>query len=152
MPMNLQTLQSQLTKLERRGRQLQKAISTRTARQYAALPKKVGLKSIDALFLALVPYVSPRARNTVRISNGNGSSAPAKAAKRNVTTGKSKGTRYGADVKAKVTAALRKGDLTAAQISEKYGPSVFSVNAWKANLGLTKSRTITKPVRYAKKK
>jgi hypothetical protein len=155
--MNLQTLQSQLNKLTRRSKQLHKTISTSAARQYAALPTKVGLKSIDALVEALIPYTSPGLRKRL----GTGTAAKATAATATATKasgGKSKGTRYGADVKAKVIAALREGKQTAASISATYGPSVFSINAWKANLGLTKkrkktsakakTRSISKPVRY----
>ena len=45
--MNLQTLQAQLNQLERKRQQLEKRIKDRASRQYAALPAKVGLKSID---------------------------------------------------------------------------------------------------------
>jgi hypothetical protein len=33
-----------------------------------------------------------------------------------------------------------KGGQTAAQISQQYGPSVFSINDWKKQWGLAKSR------------
>jgi hypothetical protein len=154
--MNLQTLQNQLSKLSRRSNQLRKAIDTRAARQLAALPKKVGLASIDALVEALIPYASPRVR--ARLGRG----APTGKTPNNAGNGKSKGTRYSAAVKEQVIAAVRKGDRSAAEISNTFGPSIFSINAWKADLGLTKprkkkpaqvaSRSVTKPVRYARKK
>jgi hypothetical protein len=134
--MNIQSLKAELTKIERRRERLQKQIQTRTKRQYAALPARVGLKSIDALILSLAPYASPRLRGRLG-ANGAESAVAAPGRKRG---NKSKGTRYPAAVKAAVKAALIKGGQTAAQISQQYGPSVFSINDWKKQWGLAKSR------------
>jgi hypothetical protein len=133
--MNIQSLKAELSKVERRRARLEKQIKSRTARQYAALPARVGLKSIDALILSLAPYASPRLRGRL---GGNGADSSAAPGKRRGN--KSKGTRYPAAVKAAVKAALVKGGKTAAQISQEYGPSVFSINDWKKQWGLAKSR------------
>jgi hypothetical protein len=94
------------------------------------------LKSIDALILSLAPYASPRLRSRLG-GNGADSSSAAPGKRRGNT---SKGTRYTSAVKAAVKAALVKGGKTAAQISQEYGPSVFSINDWKKQWGLAKSR------------
>jgi hypothetical protein len=44
-----------------------------------------------------------------------------------------KGLSLRPEVKAAIKAALQKGDQTAAGISKKYGPSVFSINAGRRN-------------------
>src|SRR3970040_1776060 len=61
--MNIQSLKAELSKIERRRARLEKQIKSRTSRQYAALPARVGLKSIDALILNLAPFASPRLRS-----------------------------------------------------------------------------------------
>jgi hypothetical protein len=134
--MNIQSLKAELSKVERRRERLQKQIQTRTRRQFAALPARVGLKSIDALILNLAPYASPGLRSRLG-ANGADTTAAASGKTRG---NKSKGTRYPAAVKAAVKAALLKGGQTAAQISQQYGPSVFSINDWKKQWGLAKSR------------
>src|SRR5215813_4713924 len=61
--MNLQTLQAQLNQLERKRQLLEKRIKERASKQYAALPKKVGLKNIDDLIIQLLPYGSSSLRS-----------------------------------------------------------------------------------------
>jgi hypothetical protein len=134
--MNIQSLKAELSKVERRRVRLQKQIQTRTRRQYTALPARVGLKSIDALILSLAPYASPRLRSRLGSNEGDGAVAVPGKKRGN----KSKGTRYPAAVKAAVKTALMKGGQTAAQISQQYGPSVFSINDWKKQWGLAKPR------------
>jgi hypothetical protein len=136
--MNIQSLKAELGKVERRRARLEKQIKSRTARQFAALPARVGLKSIDALILSLAPFASPRLRSRL---GGNGADSPVESAAPGKRRGsKSKGTRYTSAVKAAVKAALVKGGKTAAQISQEYGPSVFSINDWKKQWGLAKTR------------
>jgi len=135
--MNIQSLKAELGKVERRRQRLEKQIKTRTTRQFSALPARVGLKSIDALILSLAPFASPRLRSRIDGTNG---AEPSSAVAGKRRGNKSKGTRYTAAVKAAVKAALTKGGQTAAQISKEYGPSVFSINDWKKQWGLAKSR------------
>jgi hypothetical protein len=134
--MNLQSLQLQLKKVEQRQRQLQNRIERRSAKEFTSLPAKVGLKSVDALILCLAPYASPRLRNRVGANEGATSVASGRAN----ASGRSKGTRYDAAVKAEVKAAMSKGGLTAAQLSERFGPSVFSINLWKKQWGFVQAR------------
>jgi hypothetical protein len=141
--MNLQTLQAQLNKLERKRQLLEKRIKARATRQFTALPAKVGLKSVDDLIVQLLPFGS----NGLRSRLGNGSSAKeggngvaAGVRRRGRPPRRSRGTRYTADVKAAVKRAVEAGGKTVAEISREYGPSVFSIKDWKKQWGLTKSR------------
>lgn len=134
--MNLQSLQLQLKKVEQRQRQLQNKIERRSEKEFTSLPAKVGLKSVDALILCLAPYASPQLRSRVGTNEG----ASRVSSGRANAGGRSKGTRYSAAVKAEVKAAMSKGGLTAAELSERYGPSVFSINLWKKQWGFVKAR------------
>jgi hypothetical protein len=135
--MNLQTLQTQLNQLERKRQQLEKRIKDRASRQYAALPAKVGLKSIDDLILQLLPYGSTGLRSRL---NQNGAANGTIGKRRGRPPRKSRGTRYTADVKAAVKRAVEAGGKTVAEISREFGPSVFSIKDWKKQWGLTRAR------------
>jgi hypothetical protein len=135
--MNLQTLQAELDRLERRRQTLEKRIKERASRQYAALPARVGLKSIDELILKLIPYGSSGLRT--RLSSAS-SPDGFTGKRRGRPPARSRGTRYGADVKAAVKRAVEEGGKTVAQISREYGPSVFSIKDWKKKWGLTRTR------------
>jgi hypothetical protein len=137
--MNLQNLQAQLNQLERKRQQLEKRIKERAARQYAALPKKVGLKNIDDLIIQLLPYGSSGLRSRLNQNGAPGSDGtPGK--RRGRPPRKSRGTRYSPDVKAAVKRAVEAGGKTVAEISREFGPSVFSIKDWKKQWGLTRSR------------
>ena len=135
--MNLQTLQAELDRLERRRQTLEKRIKARASKQYAALPARVGLKSIDELILKLIPYGSSGLRT--RLSSGAADDVSG-GKRRGRPPARSRGTRYGADVKAAVKRAVEEGGKTVAQISREYGPSVFSIKDWKKKWGLTRKR------------
>jgi hypothetical protein len=135
--MNLQTLQAELDRLERRRQTLEKRIKERASRQYAALPARVGLKSIDELILKLIPYGSSGLRTRLSSGGTDGTSA---GKRRGRPPARSRGTRYGADVKAAVKRAVEEGGKTVAQISREFGPSVFSIKDWKKKWGLTRTR------------
>lgn len=135
--MNLQTLQAELNKLERKRVALEKRIKTRASRQFAALPARVGLKSIDDLIVQLLPYGSKGLRARL---GGGASGTTATGKRRGRPPSRSRGTRYTADVKAAVKAAVEAGGRTVAEISREYGPSVFSIKDWKKKWGLTRKR------------
>jgi hypothetical protein len=141
--MNLQTLQAELTKLERKRRLLEKRIHARATRQFASLPARVGLKSIDDLIIQLLPYGSNKLRSKLVVAQvgtegGNGSAVTGK--RRGRPPRRSRGTRYTADVKAAVKRAVETGGKTVAEISREFGPSVFSIKDWKKQWGLTRKR------------
>jgi hypothetical protein len=130
-----------LSRLERRRQTLEKRIKARASKQYAALPARVGLKSIDELILQLLPYGSNSLRSKLNAGHvGNGASAPAPGKRRGRPPLRSRGTRYNADVKAAVKKAVEEGGKTVAEISREYGPSVFSIKDWKKKWGLTRKR------------
>jgi hypothetical protein len=135
--MNLQSLQAELNKLERKRVALEKRIKARASQQFAALPARVGLKSIDDLIVQLLPYGSKGLR--ARLGAGE-SGASAAGKRRGRPPRRSRGTRYTADVKAAVKAAVEAGGRTVAEISREYGPSVFSIKDWKKKWGLTRKR------------
>jgi hypothetical protein len=135
--MNLQTLQAELSKLERKRVALEKRIKARASRQYAALPARVGLKSIDDLIEQLLPYGSKGLRARL---GGASADASATGKRRGRPPRRSRGTRYTSDVKAAVKAAVEAGGKTVAEISREYGPSVFSIKDWKKKWGLTRKR------------
>ena len=137
--MNLQNLQAQLNQLERKRQLLEKRIKERASRQYAALPKKVGLKNIDDLIIQLLPYGSSSLRSRLN-QNGALGGGPATGKRRGRPPRRSRGTRYTADVKAAVKRAVEAGGKTVAEISREFGPSVFSIKDWKKQWGLTRSR------------
>lgn len=121
---------------------LEKRIKARASRQYAALPARVGLKSIDELILQLLPYGSNGLRNRLGSASEGRASAPAVAVgkRRGRPPRRSRGTRYGADVKAAVKKALEEGGKTVAELSREYGPTVFSIKDWKKKWGMVKAR------------
>ncbi len=159
--MNLKNLQRELGRVQRRAVDLETKIKSKMKDQYSSLPTRVGLKSIDHLIEALKPYASAKYRG------GDGSSASgsqhsgnshslgsshhsgrghsqqsqrsnAPAARKNAR-GSSR-VRYGVDVKDAIKRELQKGGKTYGQLSEQYGPSVFSIKDWKKSWGLTKPR------------
>jgi hypothetical protein len=139
--MNLQTLQAQLTQLERKRQLLEKRIKDRASKQYVALPRKVGLKRIDDLIIHLLPYGSSGLRSRLG-QNGAHPATPGSPTgkRRGRPPRKSRGTRYTADVKAAVKRAVEAGGKTVAEISREFGPSVFSIKDWKKQWGLTRAR------------
>jgi hypothetical protein len=138
--MNLQTLQAELNRLERRRQTLEKRIKARASKQYAALPARVGLKSIDELILKLLPYGSNGLRSKLNTTPKADGAAAVPGKRRGRPPLRSRGTRYGADVKAAVKRAVEAGGKTVAQISREFGPSVFSIKDWKKKWGLTRKR------------
>jgi hypothetical protein len=136
--MNLQTLQAELERLERRRQTLEKRIKARASKQFAALPARVGLKTIDELILRLLPYGSNGLRS--KLHSAQAENGAATSPRRGRPALRSRGTRYGAEVKAAVKRAVEEGGKTVAEISREYGPSVFSIKDWKKKWGLTRKR------------
>jgi hypothetical protein len=69
----LDTLQTELKKIEQRRQKLQDRIKKEATAVFTSLPQKVGLKSVDSLINALLPYASPALRQRL------GGIAPARA-------------------------------------------------------------------------
>ena len=108
-------------------------------KKVATLAKKLGYRSAEELISVL--YSGAKASKAVPAA---ASAAPAE--------GKRKRARITEEDRAAIVAALKQGDLSAAEIAEKFGISLPSVNLIKKAAGLTKSRKAEKKPAKAKKK
>ena len=138
--MKLNALQVELAKIERRRAQLQHRISQQAKSLYASLPAKVGLRTVDALIMALAPYASPFVRGKLnprkaatqrpRVTRAKSAvSAPAKSGKRPRVRP--------AVQKNAVREAFKEGKLTTRAISTRYGVPYNTLKKWKKGWGLT---------------
>jgi transposase-like protein len=128
----LQTLQAELSRLERRRATLQKRIQVRSEKVFRELPRRVGLKNIDELLVQLLPYASKEVRANM---NGGTTRVLRALVSPPVPSKPSRGTRYSADVKATVKRALEMGGR-ATDIAVQHGLSLATVKAWKKVWGL----------------
>lgn len=146
--MKLETLQAELNKIERRRAKLEQQIRVQAETLYTSLPRKVGLKNVDALVLALVPYASPAVRKKLDAR----ATAPLKSSPRvkkdpapaKVTQMGDKRMRYSDEKKAAVRRAVQEGKLTIREISTKHGVPTDSIKKWKRKWGLTARRKSAK--------
>lgn len=147
--MKLEALQAELNKVERRRIQLEQQIKARATALYTSLPGKVGLKSVDALVLALAPYASPAIQQKLQVpatmpmkivpakaAPAKGASAKAAPAKATRAT-KNRKRRYSDEKKAAIRRGLQEGKLTTKQISTKHGLPINTVKKWKRQWRLT---------------
>jgi len=135
--MSIQTLESQLKKIERQRTLLSKRIAARKARQFTSLPAKVGLRSVDELIHSLSPYASPKLRESL---TGNGAQPIRKKASAKGVARRGRPARYGEDVRAAVRKLLEQGQMTSAAIAGKFGVSPDTIKDWKKQWGLSKKR------------
>lgn len=139
--MKLSSLQTELAKIERRRVLLQEQISTQAKSLYAALPGKVGLRTVDALIVALAPYASPAIRQklhsaqptTPKTKAAAASPAPKSSGKK--ATGRR--TPRSAAQKTAVRNAFTEGKLSIREISAKHGVPANTLKKWKMAWGLT---------------
>ena len=108
-------------------------------KKVATLAKKLGYRSAEELISVL--YSGAKAP---KVALAAASAAPA--------DGKRKRARITEEDRAAIVAALKQGDLSAAEIAGKFGISLPSVNLIKKAAGLTKSRKADKKQPKAKKK
>jgi len=147
--MRLDTLQTELTRIERRRAQLQERIDKEAKSLYASLPAKVGLRTVDALILALAPYSSPFLRAKLSRPLGGAKnasiatkSAPrAKAASQSAKQGRKRPPVRSAEQKSAVREAFKEGKLTTRAISNKYGVPYNTLKKWKTVWQMTKARS-----------
>lgn len=140
---DIQSLQTSLAKKQAELATLEKELAKARESQFTELPAKLGLKSIDALILALAGYASPRLKRALKGVWGEKIAAapksevkpevPAKPAKR-------KRARITPELKEKIVAALQAGGKTAGVVAAEYGVSVAAVNVIKRQAGLTKPK------------
>ena len=111
-------------------------------KKVATLAKKLGYRSAEELISVL--YSGAKAPKAPKAAPAAASPAPA--------DGKRKRARITEEDRASIVAALKQGDLSAAEIAGKFGISLPSVNLIKKAAGLTKSRKTEKKQPKAKKK
>lgn len=127
--MTIQSIEAELRRVERRSEQLRKQLEDRKRKQFTSIPAKYGFKSMDLFIAALSPYASRRLKS------------PSKSAATSKTTSARPGyTRYTDQHKARVKAALAKGDKTVREISKQTGVSEYAIIDWKEAWGLVKHR------------
>lgn len=153
--MKIERLQVELARVERRRTRLQQQIHAQASALYTSLPRKVGLKSVDDLILALVPYASSSVQNGLQ--NGSvplSEASPAttaylkKSARAKTSQQGDKRARYSDEQRNGVRQDLKEGKLTTKQISDKNKVRIESVKNWKNQWGFTKRR---KPKKATKK-
>jgi len=146
--MRLNTLQTELTRIERRRVQLQQQLDKEAKSVYASLPAKVGLRTVDSLILALAPYASPFLRAKLNRSQAGAKntsiateSAPAaKAASQNAKQPRQRPPMRSDEQKSAVREAFKEGKLTTRAISNKYGVPYNTLKKWKTVWRMTKAR------------
>jgi hypothetical protein len=120
--MNLTNLRAELVRVEKKKESLQRRIDGQLATKIKALPASVGLSSIDALVEALLPRASTAFRSKLKVRSPQPDSARKAAPGRRG---------YPDEVKERVHADIKRGDLTLAQVSARHGPSVATLMSWK---------------------
>ena len=157
---DLATLQEKLEKTRAEAERLAEQIEQQRAKELTALPKQVGLGSVDELIKALVDHASPRLRGLLRTALDGGqkasrSSRAASTAKSSAASGTEPGNDSAASggkvagrrTRAKITDDTRAEvkrlvaeDKTGAEIATMLGISLPSVQNIKKALGLVKKR------------
>lgn len=142
---NLQTLTQALEKKRAELEKLQQEIEQAREKELTALPKQVGLETVDELIKALAPYASPRMKGLLA---GNApATRPPRAARDSSAGSASAAEANGKRTRTTITdemrqqvIALAKDGKTGAEIAESVGISLPSVANIKKAAGLTKKR------------
>jgi transposase-like protein len=130
---NIEKIRAQLTRIDREKRALEQKIQVIQRKKLVALPKQVGLDSVDSLIAALAHHASPSVRVHLQSMsfNGLGSSDSAQG------SGNARRVRFSAEMRARIKAELETGKKSVAQISREYGPSHPTIMGWKREWGMT---------------
>jgi len=142
---NLQTLTQALEKKRAELEKLQQEIEQAREKELTALPKQVGLETVDELIKALAPYASPRTKGLLA---GHASAARQPRAARDSSAGSASAQDEGGkrtrttitDEMRQQVIALAKEGKTGAEIAGTVGISLPSVANIKKAAGLTKKR------------
>ncbi len=150
--MRLENLQKELNKIEQRRATLQAQISKESAALYTSLPKKLGLKSVDSLVEALLPYASqnfraklgtrptPAAKGAASAGTGVKKRHEAKAsgATKSSTSQRKVQQKHSEAVKSAVKQDFQRG-VPGKEIAAKHGVNFFTLKKWKRKWGMTKA-------------
>jgi transcriptional regulator with PAS, ATPase and Fis domain len=139
--MKIQAIEARLERIEREGERLRKELADRRRKHFTALPAAHGMRSVDDLIDALLPYASRKYRP------GKATSAPRTPQKPKAPVARAAGRpggdqrrKYSDQQKAAVKAALQKGDKPVSQIAREMKVSAHTIIGWKDDWGLVKRR------------
>ena len=136
------TLQATLAKMRADVSRLEADALSAREQELMALPKQVGLATIDELIKALAEYASPRMKGRLNGVASRKVSRPAVVSKKVKGKGRKKRTRATItdELRDKVIADAKAGKMTGVEIAKAHGISVPSVANIKKAAGLTKKR------------
>ena len=135
---DIQTLQKDYEAAQQNAEKAKLKLEAANADRFKSLPKQVGLKTVDALIKALLPFASGVTKGKLKgVFERKGTTAKAKPAK--ATTRKPRAKLDDAARK-KIEARLREGKKTAAEVAKEFDVSKATVNDIKAKAKLTKKR------------
>ena len=142
--MKLSKLQLELKKAQDRAKKLQQQVEREARATFTALPSKVGLKTVDELITALLPYAS----SATRAKLAKGTSSPAStsstsAAQTSVTSARRPHSRHTSAQKAMIKQAMQRG-APLSELATKHGIPYGTLKKWKIRWGLTKKRAVAK--------
>ncbi len=125
--MPIAVTQSILLEKRKKLEELQRELQALQRAELLALPKRVGLKSIDELVELLVPLMSAAPKGVMR---GEGAGTGARKPRALITP----------DMRSKARQLLSAGTMTADEIARRVGVSTSFVNKLKATEGLTRPK------------
>ncbi|MEP7242252.1 MAG: hypothetical protein ABI885_01050 [Gammaproteobacteria bacterium] len=141
--MDISGVRARLSRIDRQKRVLEQKIRDLQRKALLALPKRVGLDSVDSLILALLPHASASLRKTLQSTKPEGAqraSPPAPAPVSTAEAGSGGRPRFSPDIKGQIKAELEGGKKSVAAISREYGPSHPTIMGWKREWGMTHPR------------
>ena len=138
---NIERIKAQITRIDREKRALERKIEALQQQKLTALPRQVGLESVDSLIVALGPYASQALRMRLQSMRFEGADEETLAA----PNGVAKRTRFSAEMREQIRAELESGAKSVAQIAREYGPSHPTIMGWKREWGMTHPRPRRSP-------
>lgn len=135
-PVNIEKIKAQITRIDREKRALEQKIQVIQRRKLTALPRQVGLDSIDSLIVALAHHASPSVRIHLQSMSFNAGLGLETAEE----SSHARRQRFSAEMRARIKAELEAGKKSVAQISREYGPSHPTIMGWKREWGMTHPR------------
>jgi hypothetical protein len=131
--MDIDKIRAQLSRIDREKRALEQKIQVLQGKKLVALPKQLGLDSVDSLIVALARYASPAMRTYLQSMRPDGAGdleAP----------GRARRERFSPELRGRIKTELEQGKKSVAQLSREYGPSHPTIMGWKREWGMTHPR------------
>lgn len=136
---DLAKLQKALIEAKRREAELAAVVQKSQATKFAALPKSVGLSTVDELIKALVPFSSPKMKSRFAAGKNSKPVAVSKKAVKPASPRRKKRAEITDKTREQVTTLVKAGK-TGAEIAKELGISLPSVQNIKAAAGLVSKR------------